>query len=420
MKISLIADPHLNKTIYKGVMDEEYTYIPFRNADLMRAFAFIINKNIDEIHPDLLVILGDVFDTPHPFNPVRTFFNSQLHRLAEAKIPTIILIGNHDVCSKHHALEPVGALGLNNVKVISSPTLTLFKDTILMLFPYSMEVEKKEIPIRQQFHAFVEESKEKIKTKKELQGKDVLFFGHFGVNGAVKNTYEDSNNFEELGIEPTKKQVINRNEADISIKDLEGVGAKYVFLGDYHEHQVLTKKNTVAFYIGSPEKCNFAEKDHKKGFVVYDSELPPETPLGSCTYVEYPHCRPMVELKGNYQDMLDKMDKLPPSTRTLVKLNFIGNEKELLEYSIALDSFKKVLQSKFKPLYIYPKQKVIDEEEEKIASQIENDILSKGHIDDDDVRQVAEEAIKEKEKDPEEQIILIKMANEIYEETLEK
>lgn len=421
MKISLIADPHLNKTIYKGVMDEEYTDIPFRNADFMRAFEFIVNKNINEIHPDLIVILGDVYDTPNPFNPVRTFFNAQLRRLSEASIPTIILVGNHDVCSKHHALEPIGALGLKNVKVISSPKLISYRDNLLMMFPYSMEVEKKEIAIRDQFHNFIEESRKKINEDQKLQGKEILFFGHFGVNGAIKNTYdEDSEVFEELGIEPTKKQVVNHNASDVSISDLESIGASYVFLGDYHQHQVLTNRGTIAFYVGSPEKCNFAEKDHIKGFVVYDSESVVTSSLGKCAYIEYPNCRPMVELKGTYGDMLNKMAMLPSSERTLIKLNFIGNEKDLLEYSIKLPDFKKQLKAKFNPLYIYPKQKVINEEEEKQASQIEQDILSKGHIDNDDVRQVAEEGIKEKEKDPEEQIILIKMSNEIYEETMEE
>lgn len=421
MKISLIADPHLNKTIYKGVMDEEFTDLPFRNADLMRAFKFAIDKNINEIHPDLIVILGDVYDTPYPLNPPRTFFNSQLRRLSESGIPVIILVGNHDICSKHHALEPIGALGLKNVKVIATPTLTLFKDKILMLFPYSVEVEKNEIEIRDQFHRFVESTKKALVEKENFKDKDILFFGHFGVNGAVKNVYDDddASSIEEITEdkpEKVKKSIINRNEGDISLSDLDSTGAKYIFLGDYHQHQILNTKNSMSFYVGSPEKCNFAEKDHKKGFVVYDSDMPSGS-LGTCMFIEYTSCRPMVELKGNYDQIVKSALSYPPSTKTLVKLFFVGNEQELLEYSIKLDDLKKRLQERFKPLYILPKQKLVNEEEEKEASQIEKEIMSNGHISDDDVKNVAEEGIKEKEKNPEEQIILIKMSNEIYEET---
>ena len=153
MKMSLVADIHLNKTIYKGVMDEEFDDLPFRNADFMRAFKFIVDKNINEIHPDLMVILGDVYDTPHPLNPTRTFFNSQLRRLSEASIPTIILVGNHDICSKHHALEPIGALRLKHVKVIETPKLVAFKDKLLMLFPYSFEVEQEKVKLETNFIA---------------------------------------------------------------------------------------------------------------------------------------------------------------------------------------------------------------------------------------------------------------------------
>ena len=419
MKISLMADLHLNKTIYKGVMDEDFTDLPFRNADMMRAFEFSIDKNINEIHPDLIVILGDIYNSPNPLNPSRTFFNSQLKKLAAANIPVIILIGNHDVCSKHHALEPIAALGLKNVKVIVTPTITYFKDKVLMLFPYSLEVEKKEIEIREQFHKFVEESKVKLQTPPYLN-KDVFFFGHFGVNGAIKNSYEEeSDSLSGLDMVVTKINLINHNDGDISISDLESIGAKYIFLGDYHQHQVLGTKNAISFYIGSPEKGNFAEKDHKKGFVVYDSDIEPIGPLGSCIYVEYPFCRSMIELKGTYEDMVKAMESCSASSKTLIKTSFVGDEKQLLEYSIKLEYFKKQLQSKFKPVHIFSSQKVVNEEEEKEATQIEKDILSSGHISDDDVRDVAEEGIKEKEKDPEEQAILIKMSNEIYQETKE-
>jgi DNA repair exonuclease SbcCD nuclease subunit len=418
MRIGLIADPHLNKTIYKGVMDEEHPDLPFRNADMMRALEFAIDKNINEIYPDLVVILGDVYNTPHPLNPPRTFFNSQLRKLAAANIPTIILVGNHDICSKHHALEPIAALGLKTVKVIVSPTLTSFKDKILMLFPYSIEVEQGKVAIREQFHKFVASSKATIAKNTSFQGKDIMFFGHFGVNGAVKNTYDEdeSEAFSDFDIGPTKRDLINRKESDISLSDLDSIGAKYVFLGDYHQHQILPTKNSIAMYVGSPEKGNFAEKDHKKGFVVYDSDCPNGS-MGACTFIEYPFCRPMIELKGIYDSMIKDIESYPPSTKTLIKMCFIGDENQLLEYSLKLDDLKKKLQAKFKPIYILPLQKVINEEEAREASEIENEIMSNGHISDDDVKDVAEEGIKEKEKDPSEQMILIQMSNEVYEET---
>lgn len=422
-----MADLHLNKTVYKGVMDEELTDLPFRNADLMRAFEFAINKNVNEIHPDLAVILGDVYDSANPINPIRTFFNTQLRKLSEANIPVIILTGNHDVSSKHHALEPIAALGLKNIKVVSTPKLITFKDKVFMLFPYSLEVEKHEISIRDQFHNFVKYTHKQIELRPELQNKEIMFFGHFGVNGAIKNSYDDSesngdhaDSSEDIIAEIQKsKKVMNHDIDDITIMDLKTIGANYIFLGDYHQHQVLDTKDTVSFYIGGLEKCNFAEKNHKKGFVVYDSEMESSS-IGKCNYIEYSSCRPMIELKGNYDKMLKDMEKYPESTKTLIKVYFVGDEKELLEYSVKIEDFKKKLSSKFKPLYIFSKQKLINEEAEEEASQIEKNIASQGHIGDSDVRQVVEETIKEKETNLEEQSILINMANKVYEETKEE
>ena len=89
MKIAIIADCHLNKTVYKGVMDKNKLSLPFRNVDYMNAFEYMIDKNINEIKPELVVIPGDIFDTFDPNNDVRGFLNEQIAKLKEARIPII-------------------------------------------------------------------------------------------------------------------------------------------------------------------------------------------------------------------------------------------------------------------------------------------------------------------------------------------
>jgi hypothetical protein len=102
-----------------------------------------------------------------------------------------------------------------------------------------------------------------------------------------------------------------------------------------------------------------------------------------------------------------------------LKLYFVGSEDELLEYSIKFETLKQKLQVKFKPIYLNTQQKITNEKEEEMASQTEKDIIGNGHIDDNLVKQVVEETIIEKEKDIEEQKILVKMAEEIHKETKE-
>ena len=62
MKIAIVPDLHLNKSVYKGVYDRDNPSVPFRSADFMRAFESIVDKCINELKPDLFVIPGDVYD----------------------------------------------------------------------------------------------------------------------------------------------------------------------------------------------------------------------------------------------------------------------------------------------------------------------------------------------------------------------
>jgi DNA repair exonuclease SbcCD nuclease subunit len=373
MKIALIADLHLNRNLYKGVMDKEFPELPFRACDFMRAFRFAVDKNIDEIKPNLIVILGDIYDTYDPSNPIRAFFNQQVKKILDAQIPIIILSGNHDVCGRHSSLSPIHALGLKHVKIIETPKMVPYQNKLLMLFPFSMEVERSEIEIREQFHNFIDECHKKIEATPDYQGKEILFFGHFGVKGAVLNSYGCSMSSAPpiTEFDKAKKVLVNKNEGDISLNDLDTIGASHIFLGDYHQHQLLPCKNVkAAFYIGSLEKGDYSEKNQKKGFAVYDDTIIPGV-HGQYYFVENTTCRPMIELEGTYDQMVKSFNEQKEAKKALVNLNFEGNDKELLEYSIQLDDFKKKIENKFEPVYVITQQKVIDNEEEKEASQVE-------------------------------------------------
>ncbi|MFA7219435.1 MAG: metallophosphoesterase, partial [Synergistaceae bacterium] len=188
MITSIIADCHLNRALYKGVLDKKYTTLPFRTVDFMKAFHFIITQNIEKIKPDIIVIAGDIYDTYDPSNEVRAFFSLQIKRLVDAKIPVLLMVGNHDVCRKHHALSPIKTLDLNGVTVIEEPEIKVVNDKLFLLFPYSLKVERGDITIKEQLCEFIEESKRKIS---ENPDKEVFFFGHFGVKGAVMKSYVD-------------------------------------------------------------------------------------------------------------------------------------------------------------------------------------------------------------------------------------
>jgi len=421
MKIAVVPDLHLNKATYKTIMDREFADVPFRSADFMRSFRWIIDKCINDIKPNLFVIPGDVYNQFDPSNAVRGFFSSQILRLTEQDIPVVILTGNHDVCRKHHALKDIQELGLSKVKVVDSPRIMLLREGIkLLLFPYSLDIEQKKVTIKEEFEKFLKE------VRKRDDGKPSIFFGHFGVVGGKLNEYEEENELLDILTDSTvtpvikiKKKFVNNNPDDIDISDLDRIGSDYVLLGDYHEFQRLPTSKCIAIYPGSIEKTDFSEMSQRKGFIVYDSEGEMTEELGLCKFIEYPHCRSMKEFKGNLTQIKKQFSELDPSQykEPIVKIYFEGTSEELFEFSTGLESFKKEVRKVLNPIHLYHIQKIRNPRLEANASRIEKEILDKGHMEADDVLAVVKEIIVERVKDKDEQQKTIDLAVEIYQGT---
>jgi len=424
MRISIEADCHLNKALYKGVLDKKATTLPFRTVDFMRAHHYIVTQNIEKIKPDLMVIAGDTFDTYDPSNEVRAFNARQLKRLDDAGIKVIILVGNHDICKKHHALSPIKSFRFENIEVIEEPTLKVFRDKVLMLFPYSIKVERNEISIKDQFNEFVASCKKQIETEEKYQGKDVLFFGHFGVKGAVQKQYTDAVDEHLLTNATTtkKKNRVNLSPNDISVDDLETINAKYIFLGDYHQHQILPVKNSIAMYAGSIERTDMSEHNQSKGYVVYDDDNPIDPVMGKTKFMEYPKCRPMIEFRGTSSEIMAAIEALPTKgvKGAIVKVSFVGSTKELIEFSSNSEEIRKRIKVKVDPIHMYNQQKVVDEDDEILVSKLESEIIEKGECSaKEEVLLVIGEMIAEKQSDEKEREELIKIAKSIWDENME-
>ena len=129
MKISIVPDVHLNRVTYEGnrIPDKEFPEVNFRAGDFMRAFRWTVKKSIEE-KVDLFIIPGDIYDHHSPSNYVRGFFSSQISLLTAAKIPVLLLIGNHDVIRSSHSLDDISKLSLKGVKVVEEPQVFDFKD----------------------------------------------------------------------------------------------------------------------------------------------------------------------------------------------------------------------------------------------------------------------------------------------------
>jgi len=410
MKIAVIADCHLNKVNFSAYKDK-VSGKPYKTHDFTKAFEWIVDDVINVQKPNLVVIAGDVYDTYDPSNDVRAFFSRQIAKLVENKIPVIILVGNHDICKKNHALSPLAEIRMKNVKVIEEPKFLKFKDHILLLYPYSISVERSIISNKELFYKFGKESKDKIEADDSLKDLPVLFFGHFGVKGAALNK----------GTAASGKALnfINTSSHDISVADIDKSCADYVFLGDYHSHQILSTNNCVAMYTGSIEKDDITHRDLKKGYVVYDTDLPKDPKYGQSKFVEYPNCRPMIAISGNLQEIRDGIDNLDEKDQgASVRIIFRGDSVEANGYHLALDSLREEVKKKLKPVHLLTEQKIKDKAKEEKGKEIEQKIVETGHMTEEEVMDTIFEIVKEQSEESEHKI-LCDMALEIKKEAKE-
>ena len=123
MRLCHFADAHIDMANY-GRHDPE-TGLPFRVLDFLKSLDTIVNTAIDE-KVDLVIFAGDAYKDRTPAPTFQREFGKRIMRLSSAKIPTILLIGNHDLSpalGRAHALQEFDTLQVPYLRVISRPQL---------------------------------------------------------------------------------------------------------------------------------------------------------------------------------------------------------------------------------------------------------------------------------------------------------
>lgn len=409
MIISIIGDSHLNKVSYRDVRDHIFTTLSFRAIDFMNSFEYMVDKNLNEIHPDIIILAGDVYDNYDPSNTVRTFFSRQVRRIVDAGIVFIVLTGQHDICRKNHALQPIKELAVDRLKIVDKPYATKYKDMNLLLFPYPLQAAQRRITVKSLYAGFVDHAHKKLQNNN-----DTLMVAHMGIKGAVKKTY--------LNKDMEVSNTVNADENDISVKDLASSGASHIVLGDYHKHQILNMPQGYAMYTGSIERTDITEAKQDKGFIVFDSEAEEIQGYGKCRFIPYPNVRPMLDMKGTIVDLNSQLQQLDENINkgAIVRVTFQGKVNEISDMESARIDFEKRMKKKIKPVVIRTETDIYDAEEIQKAQAMENALMQEGHITKDDVMDAVKTIIEENQPDKKEREILISMAQELYEEGQEE
>ncbi len=270
MKILHFADAHIDMANY-GRHDPE-TGLPLRVLDFLKSLDTIVDTAIAE-KVDIVIFAGDTYKDRSPAPTYQREWGKRIYRLSEAQIPTLLLVGNHDLSpatGRAHALQEFGTLQVPYIHVLDKPQLLSPKELDLpvqvIALPWvsksgmmavsqmsGAENEKVYDKLEELLGDFVESCFEKIDP--EIP---VILTAHASVQGA------------KYGAE---RMVMLGNDLVLSGSLVKNDKLDYVALGHIHKPQDLNENaHPPVIYPGSIERVDFGEAKDKKFFVTANVE----------------------------------------------------------------------------------------------------------------------------------------------------
>jgi len=261
-----VADLHVGMENY-GRLDPK-TGLNGRVMDFLRRFAEVVDWALEH-EIDLVLFAGDAYKSRDPNSTYRREFARRIKRLADAGIPVVLLVGNHDLPlqeGRASSIDIFRTLDVPNVVVAGREQL--HRLTTRRGLP--IQVATVPYPIRQRL---VSQEEHKEKTIAELDqllqqllteniqalaaqvdpSQPAVLVGHFSVSGA------------KLGSE---RAVMLGRDLVVLKSALTDPAWDYVALGHIHRHQELNGGlRPPIVYCGSLERIDFGEEAETKGFV---------------------------------------------------------------------------------------------------------------------------------------------------------
>jgi exonuclease SbcD len=271
LRILHFADAHIDMANF-GRHDPE-TGLPVRVMDFLRSLDEIVNTAIEE-KVDLVLFAGDAYKDRAPQPTFQREWGRRIVRLSRAGIPTLLLVGNHDLSpslGRAHALEEYKTLNVPHVQVLDEPAL-LGPDELeglplqIIAIPWltrSKMMAAMDIQSGNQDEVFTqleEKLTELVAGYLERADSDlpIILTAHASVQGAV------------YGGERT---VMLGGDLVLSGGLVKDKRLDYVALGHIHKPQDLNEgQHPPVIYPGSIERVDFGEAKDDKFFVIVEVE----------------------------------------------------------------------------------------------------------------------------------------------------
>ena len=269
LKILHLSDIHMGSGFSHGKINPE-TGVNTRLEDFVQSLSLCIDRAINE-PVDLVLFGGDAFPDATPAPYIHEAFANQFRRLADAKIPTVLLVGNHD----QHSQGNGGA------------SLCIYRTLVVPGFIVGDRVTTHRISTKNgeiQVITLPWLNNSTLLTRPETEGLSVA-----EVDRLLLDKLQPIIEGEIRSLDPNLPTILlghlMADRANLGAEKFLAVGKgftipvsflirselDYVALGHVHKHQNLNQANNPPIvYPGSIDRVDFSEEKEDKGYVLID------------------------------------------------------------------------------------------------------------------------------------------------------
>lgn len=271
VKILHFADAHIDMANY-GRHDPA-SGMPMRVMDFLKSLDTIVDTAIAE-GVDLVVFAGDAYKDRNPAPTFQREWDKRMMRLSRAGIPTVVIVGNHDMSpsmGRAHALEELKTLEVPHIQVIDEPSFLGPEEVNgvgvqIVAIPWitrSGMMAHLEMKVSDPAEVYAElEERLTVIVKEWLAEADpklpTILTAHATVQGASYGG---------------ERSVMLGGDLVLPGGLVKQAGLDYVALGHIHKAQDLNEGgHPPVVYPGSIERVDFGEAGDKKYFVIAEVE----------------------------------------------------------------------------------------------------------------------------------------------------
>lgn len=319
IKLLHTADIHIGMENYGRI--DPATGINGRVMDFLRRLSDVGDYAIEQ-GVDVFVFAGDAYKTRDPNPTYQREFARRIKRIADAGIPVILLVGNHDlpaVARRATSIDIFGTLDVPNVIVGNREEI----HQIVCRRGQPLQVATVPYPLRSALvsreqtqgkslaeldallqNAMIENIRALATQARQRPEVPAILVGHFSVNEAAHGS---------------EKNIMIGRDAAIPRAVLADPAWRYVALGHIHKHQSLNGDlQPPIVYSGSIERIDFSEEDDPKGFVV--AEISDELTTWRFERGYRRQARPFVTVKADVRDATEPTAEVVKAIRSKPEL----------------------------------------------------------------------------------------------------